>query len=344
MFRIGPFVIDNPTILAPMAGVTDLPFRRLCRSFGAGMTVSEMLTADTGLWSSNKSRFRLPHSDEPEPRVIQIAGAEPRMLADAAVANVQMGAQIIDINMGCPAKKVCRRAAGSALLRDQSLVADILNTVVRAVTVPVTLKIRTGWDTDHRNGVEIARIAEECGIQALAVHGRTRACGFRGSAEYDTIASIVAAVDLPVFANGDIRSPEQARAVLDYTGAAAVMIGRGAQGRPWIFREINRFLAYGTPAAVPDIAEIEETLTSHIRALHGHYGPDTGVRIARKHLGWYLTSLVTEGSGLGQSTPGDITDIEHFRRTFNRLENPAQQLSALRGFFKTMENIQDIAA
>ncbi len=329
MFRIGNFVIDKPTVLAPMAGITDLPFRQLCRRFGAGITVSEMVTADTRLWHSSKSRLRLPHTREPEPRAIQIAGGDAAMLANAARENAALGAQIIDINMGCPAKKVCRKAAGSALLRDEALVAEILQAVVAAVAIPVTLKIRTGWDPDHRNGLAIARIAEDCGIQALAVHGRTRACKFKGSAEYDTIAAIVDAVSIPVFANGDISDPRQARDVLDYTGAAAVMVGRAAQGRPWIFREINHYLSQGTPAPPVTAGEIADTLLEHLAALHDFYGCHAGVRIARKHVGWYLHTL---------PGTGDV------RRAFNRIEDPEQQFQALENYFNNTDDYQERAA
>lgn len=329
MFRIGNFVIDKPTVLAPMAGITDLPFRQLCRRFGAGITVSEMVTADTRLWHSNKSRLRLPHAREPEPRSIQIAGGDAAMLANAARQNAALGAQIIDINMGCPAKKVCRKAAGSALLRDEALVAEILQTVVATVTIPVTLKIRTGWDTDNRNGLAIARIAEDCGVQALAVHGRTRACKFNGRAEYDTIAAIVDAVSIPVFANGDITDPRQARDVLDYTGAAAVMVGRAAQGRPWIFREINHYLNQGVLAPPASIEEIAGTLLEHLAALHDFYGSQAGVRIARKHVGWYLDTL---------PGTGDV------RRTFNRIQDPEQQFQALADYFDNTNDYQERAA
>ena len=253
---IGPYTLPNQLILAPMAGVTDQPFRQLCRRLGAGLVVSEMLASDTRLWSSRKSLLRLPHADDPEPRSVQIVGGDPQMLAEAACANVAMGAQIIDINMGCPAKKVCNKAAGSALLQDELLVAQILERVVSAVDVPVTLKIRTGWDTQNRNGVRIAQIAEQSGIQALAVHGRTRAERFFGAAEYDTIAAIKHAVSIPVFANGDIDSPEKARQVLLHTGADALLIGRAAQGRPWIFREINHYLATGQLLAATALSEI----------------------------------------------------------------------------------------
>jgi len=312
-----------------MAGVTDLPFRQLCREFGAGLTVSEMITADTGLWHTNKSRLRLPHADEPSPRMVQIAGSDPEMMANAARENVRLGAEIIDINMGCPAKKVCKRAAGSALLANEPLVADILQTVVRAVNVPVTLKIRTGSTPSSRNGVAIARIAEDAGIAALSVHGRTRACKFRGAAEYDTIAEIVAATQFPVIANGDIDSPQKAKKVMEQTGAVAVMLGRTAQGRPWIFRQINHFLASGELLPAPDFQEIGRALLRHVGALHQHYGDFMGVRIARKHVGWYLNGL----------PDGDRT-----RHDFNSLNGCEQQLKTLRNYFNTLTNYQERAA
>ncbi|MFT3752566.1 MAG: tRNA dihydrouridine synthase DusB [Paludibacter sp.] len=254
--RIGPYQLSSNLALAPMAGVTDLPFRQLCRSFGAGLAAGEMLTSDTRLWDSKKSRSRLSHAEEPEPRIVQIVGGDAAMMAEAARVNVELGAQIIDINMGCPAKKVCNKAAGSALLRDTALVTDILTAVVSAVPVPVTLKIRTGWDPQQRNGVHIARLAQDCGIAALAVHGRTRACMFEGAAEYDTIRAIKNAVQIPVLANGDIDSPQKARQVLEHTGADGLMIGRAAQGRPWIFRDIAAFLDSGTLLPPPAMAEV----------------------------------------------------------------------------------------
>lgn len=318
---IGAYRLTAPTVLAPMAGVTDLPFRQLCRHFGAGLTVSEMVTADTRLWHTDKSRRRLPHSDEPTPRMVQIAGSDPQMLAQAARENQRLGAEIIDINMGCPAKKVCKRAAGSALLADEKLVADILRAVVTAVDVPVTLKIRTGTSPENRNALHIARIAEDSGIAALSIHGRTRACKFRGQAEYDTIADVVAASRFPVIANGDIHSPQEAKQVLAYTGAAAVMIGRAAQGRPWIFREINHFLATGSELPAPTQEEIRTTLCGHIAALHQHYGEFLGVRIARKHLGWYLEAL-----------PGD----DSVRRAFNTLESQNAQMDFLDAYFNRL--------
>jgi tRNA-dihydrouridine synthase B len=316
IMHIGPYHIENPVVLAPMAGVTDLPFRQLCRQLGAGLVVAEMLTANTALWDTPKSRQRRLHGDEPAPRAVQIAGAEPAMLAAAARRSVEEGAQIIDINMGCPAKKVCNKAAGSALLRDEALVAAILRTVVAAVPVPVTLKIRTGWSPDARNGMAVARIAEDCGIQALAVHGRTRACRFNGHAEYDTIAAIRQAVRIPVIANGDICTPQQAREVLAHTGASAVMIGRAAQGNPWIFREISHFLATGQELPPPAPAEVRDVLHAHLTALHRHYGEYLGVRIARKHVGWYM-----------DAAPGWM------RATFNAAEHPAAQHQLVENFF-----------
>ncbi|CAD5376338.1 tRNA-dihydrouridine synthase B [Pseudomonas sp. OF001] len=316
--RIGPYTLPNRVILAPMAGVTDRPFRQLCRRLGAGLVVAEMLTSDVRLWHSRKSRLRMLHDGDPEPRSVQIAGGDPQMLAEAARRNVELGAQIIDINMGCPAKKVCNKAAGSALMKDEQLVGQILDAVVAAVDVPVTLKIRTGWDRDNRNGVAIARIAEQAGIAALSVHGRTRADLYTGEAEYATIAAIREAVDLPLFANGDIDSPEKARAVLEATGADAVMIGRAAQGRPWIFREIEHFLRTGELLPAPALAEVERILLGHLAELHAFYGAEQGVRIARKHVGWYLATL-----------PGATA----FRSEFNRLDCPAAQHEHVRRFF-----------
>ncbi|WP_165665527.1 tRNA dihydrouridine synthase DusB [Metapseudomonas otitidis] len=327
--RIGPYALPNQVILAPMAGVTDRPFRLLCRRLGAGLVVSEMVTSDVRLWNSRKSRLRLLHEGDPEPRSVQIAGGDPEMLAEAARANVALGAQIIDINMGCPAKKVCNKAAGSALMKDEALVARILEAVVKAVDVPVTLKIRTGWDRDNRNGMAVARIAEESGIQALAVHGRTRADLYTGEAEYDTIAAIKQSVSIPVFANGDIDSPQKARQVLDATGADALLIGRAAQGRPWLFREITHYLATGELLAVPGLEEVEQILLEHLAALHAFYGEVMGVRIARKHVGWYLATL-----------PG----AREFRAQFNRLESTDAQCASVRQFFAERHNEGDKAA
>ena len=323
--RIGPYTLPNQLILAPMAGVTDQPFRQLCRRLGAGLVVSEMVTSDVSLWNTRKSSLRMIHSGDAEPRSVQIAGGDPQMLAEAARRNVEMGAQIIDINMGCPAKKVCNTAAGSALMKDEQLVGAILQAVVAAVEVPVTLKIRTGWDRATKNGLNVAKIAEQCGISALAVHGRTRADLYSGAAEYDTIAAIKQAVTLPVFANGDIDSPQKARQVLDATGADGLLIGRAAQGRPWIFREINHYLATGTQLPAPGLQEVEGLLLEHLAALHSFYGEVMGVRIARKHVGWYLATL-----------PG----AREFRAQFNRLESTDAQCAKVRQFFVERHNEQ----
>ena len=292
--QIGPYVLPSPVVLAPMAGVTDRPFRILCRKLGAGLAASEMLTSDTRLWTSSKSRQRMNHEGEPEPRVVQLAGADPLALAEAARLNVALGAQIIDLNMGCPAKKVCGRLCGSALLTDEPLVARILEAVVRAVDVPVTLKIRTGWDRNRVNGVEIAAIAERCGIAALAVHGRTRADFYAGEAEYATIRAIKARVRVPVFANGDIVSGEKAREVLDFTGADGVMIGRASHGAPWIFRAVNHELRIGFETPALQRSETRDIILAHLDSVYSFYGEETGVRIARKHLGWYCGQLLEE--------------------------------------------------
>ncbi|GGB88854.1 tRNA-dihydrouridine synthase B [Marinobacterium zhoushanense] len=314
MFQIGPYTIDSQVVLAPMAGVTDRPFRQLCRRLGAGLVVSEMVTSDTRLWNSRKSALRLDHTGEAEPRSVQIAGGDPQMMADAARMNAERGAQIIDINMGCPAKKVCNKAAGSALLRDEVLVGEILDAVVDAVEIPVTLKIRTGWSPEQRNGERIAEMAEQAGIAALAVHGRTRADRYQGNAEYDTIARICQQVSIPVFANGDIDSARSARDVLDYTGAAAVMIGRAAQGRPWLLREIDHYLRTGKELAEPETDEVLQILTGHLEALYAFYGDYMGVRIARKHVGWYLQQHA-QAAG--------------FRKHFNQLETASDQVNAV---------------
>ena len=329
MFRIGPYQIDSQVILAPMAGVTDRPFRQLCRQLGAGLVVSEMVTANAELWGSRKSSLRLDHRGEVAPISVQIAGGEPGMMAEAARLNADNGAQIIDINMGCPAKKVCKKAAGSALLKDEQLVNDILRAVVSAVDIPVTLKIRTGWSMEERNAVRVARIAQDNGIAALAVHGRTRACGFAGAAEYDTIAAVVQAVDIPVFCNGDIDSASKARHVLDHTGAQAVMIGRAAQGRPWIFREIAHYLRTGEQLPEPSLTEVREILCSHLRELYDFYGDVMGPRIARKHVGWYLQT---------------VAGSESFRQQFNRLDNAEEQHASVQTFFEQLITKEDIAA
>ncbi len=291
VLRIGPYTLGSPFVLAPMAGVTDKPFRAVCRHFGAGMTTSEMTTSDTALWRTAKSRRRLDLDLDATPVAVQIAGSDPAQLADAARAVVDRGAQIVDINMGCPAKKVCRKLAGSALLRDEALVARILESVVAAVNVPVTLKTRTGWDVEHRNGVRIARIAENAGIAAIAVHGRTRACRYYGAAEYDTIAQIKSSVAIPVIANGDISSPEKSLEVLRLTGADGLMIGRAAQGRPWIFRELGASLCGDAKKVPVEKKELRDIMLAHLNDLHRFYGDETGVRVARKHITWYCDQL-----------------------------------------------------
>ncbi|MDX1298226.1 MAG: tRNA dihydrouridine synthase DusB [Pseudomonas sp.] len=320
---IGPYTLPNSLILAPMAGVTDQPFRQLCKRMGAGLVVSEMVTSDMRLWHTRKSSLRMIHDGDPEPRSVQIAGGDPQMLAEAARKNVELGAQIIDINMGCPAKKVCNKAAGSALLKDEALVREIVQAVVAAVDVPVTLKIRTGWDRENKNGVTVAKIAEDAGIVALAVHGRTRADLYMGDAEYDTIAAIKQAVSIPVLANGDIDSPQKAKAVLAATGADGLLIGRAAQGRPWIFREIEHYLRTGEPLPAPSMCEVERILLEHLAALHVFYGDVMGVRIARKHVSWYLATL-----------PG----AKEFRAQFNRLDSTDAQCANVREFFSERHN------
>jgi len=286
--QIGPYTLDNPIALAPMAGVTDRPFRQLCRELGAGYVVTEMVSSNPKLKHTRKTQLRSNFDGEPAPLAVQIVGGDPNTLAEAAAYNVGLGAQIIDINMGCPAKKVCGKLGGSALLSDIVLVEAILKTVVAAVDVPVTLKIRTGPDSDNRNGLEVARIAESCGIAALAVHGRTRADRFNGQAEYDTIRDICESTSLPVFANGDVTTAEQARYVLAYTGASGLMVGRGAQGNPWIFRELSHYLRNGEILPPPQSSEIHSVMSDHLRRLHDFYGEQLGVKVARKHIGWYL--------------------------------------------------------
>jgi len=316
--QIGPYLLRNNLIVAPMAGVTDRPFRQLCKKMGAGMAVSEMISSNSLLWGSKKTRRRANHDGEVSPVSVQIAGADPEMMADAARYNVMQGAQIIDINMGCPAKKICNVMAGSALMKDEKLVGKILDTVVKAVNIPVTLKIRTGWDTSHKNALSIAHIAENAGIQALAIHGRTRACAYKGEAEYDTITAVKAVVKIPVIANGDITSPEKAKQVLKKTGADAVMIGRAAQGRPWIFREIDHYLATGKQLISPEVSEIHQILIEHLHDLYHFYGEYSGVRIARKHISWYTKGLVGSAA---------------FRHAMNQLQTVEQQISATNIFF-----------
>ena len=317
--RIGQYQLRNRLIAAPMAGITDRPFRTLCYEMGAGLTVSEMMSSNPQVWESDKSRLRMVHIDEPGIRTVQIAGSDPKEMADAARINVESGAQIIDINMGCPAKKVNRKLAGSALLQYPDVVKSILTEVVNAVDVPVTLKIRTGWAPEHRNCEEIAQLAEDCGIQALTIHGRTRACLFNGEAEYDSIRAVKQKVSIPVIANGDITAPLKARAVLDYTGADALMIGRAAQGRPWIFREIQHYLDTGELLPPLPLAEVKRLLCAHVRELHDFYGPAKGYRIARNHVSWYLQ----------EHAPND-----QFRRTFNAIEDASAQLEALEAYFE----------
>ena len=316
--RIGPYLIDPPIGLAPMAGVTDKPFRQLCKKLGAGLAVSEMTTSDPRLWTTRKSLKRMDHAGEPDPVSVQIAGYDPAMLADAARYNADAGAQIIDINMGCPAKKVCNVYAGSALLQDEPLVGRILSAVVAAVDIPVTLKIRTGWNRDNKNGIRIAAIAENSGIAALAVHGRTRADLYEGDAEYDTIAAIKQSVSIPVLANGDIDSPQKAKSVLEYTKCDGLLIGRAAQGRPWIFREMAHYLSTGAILPAPGAREVCEILCGHLEALYDFYGEQQGVRIARKHLGWYAK---------------DRPENASFRAIVNRAESSMEQVRLTRDYF-----------
>ena len=316
--KIGSIQLKNNLIVAPMAGVTDRPFRSLCKKLGAGMAISEMVASNSLLWGSEKTIRRGNHEGEVEPKVIQIAGADPEMMAEAARYNVDKGADIVDINMGCPAKKICNVYAGSALLRDEVLVARIVDAVVNAVAVPVTLKIRTGWDKENRNAIRIARIAQEHGIQSLAMHGRTRACMYTGDAEYDTIRDVKRSVSIPVVANGDIQTPEKARFVLEYTGADAIMIGRAAQGRPWIFREIDHYLRTGTKLPPPEVAEIREVLVGHLHDLYAFYGYERGVRVARKHISWYTKGLKNSAV---------------FRARMNTIETAELQLAAVAQFF-----------
>ena len=316
--KISNLSIKNNLFLAPMAGVTDRPFRVLCKSFGAGVAVSEMVTSNSLLYGSEKTKRRADHEGEVDPISVQIAGADPKMMADAARYNKDNGAQIIDINMGCPAKKICNVMAGSALLKHEKLVEDILHSVVNSVDIPVTLKIRTGWDKDNRNALNIAKIAESAGIKALSIHGRTRACLYKGDAEYDTIAKVKQNIRIPVIANGDITSPEKAKYVLDYTKADAVMIGRAAQGRPWIFREIEHFLKTGKHLPLPTIEEIQITTIKHVQDLYAFYGDERGLRVARKHISWYTKGLKNSAQ---------------FRASMNQIENCELQIAAINFYF-----------
>ena len=320
--QIGNHILKNNLVVAPMAGVTDRPFRQLCKKMGAGLAVSEMVTSNSLLYGSEKTRRRANHEGEVDPISVQIAGADPNMMAEAAKYNVDNGAQIIDINMGCPAKKICNVMAGSALLKDEPLVSQILRAVVNAVDVPVTLKIRTGWDTQNRNAVSVAKMAEDIGVQALAMHGRTRACAYTGDAEYDTIAAVKQAIRIPLIANGDITTPEKAKYVLDYTGADAVMIGRAAQGRPWIFREIEHFLQTGMHLLPPTVEEIHTVMLEHLHDLYDFYGDLSGMRMARKHISWYTKGLAGSAS---------------FRHNMNTLQTIPLQLGAIDDFFAELK-------
>jgi tRNA-dihydrouridine synthase B len=320
--QIGPYALRNNVFVAPMAGVTDRPFRQLCKKLGAGYAVSEMAASNPRLWASEKSSRRTDHAGEMEPKAVQIAGAVPEELADCARFNVDRGAQIIDINMGCPVKKVCNNWCGSALLQHEDLVQRILEAVAGAVDVPVTLKFRTGWDRQSKNALTIARMAEQAGIAMLTLHGRTRADGYKGDAEYDTIAAVKAAVSIPVVANGDITTPEKAKFVLDHTGADAVMIGRAAQGRPWICREIDHYLRTGEHLPAPLVDEVRELMNEHLPAHYAFYGEYLGVRTARKHIGWYVQ---------------DLAGGEEFRQRMNLLESTAEQLAAVDAFFKSQQ-------
>ncbi|MGB5354562.1 MAG: tRNA dihydrouridine synthase DusB [Woeseia sp.] len=327
--QIGPYNIAGRFVLAPMAGISDAPFRKLCRRFGAAMTTSEMTTADTRLWQSPKSRFRLDLDMDAEPCVVQIAGSDPGQMAEAARACVARGAQIIDINMGCPAKKVCSKLAGSALLQDEELVQRILDAVVAAVDVPVTLKIRTGWDPEHRNGVRIAQIAEQAGIRSLVVHGRTRACRFKGDAEYVTVAEIKNAVAIPVIANGDITDSKKSLEVLRASGADALMIGRAAQGRPWIFRELNTIFDNQKPALPLEKKQVRDIMLDHLSDLYRFYGDDTGIRVARKHLSWYCNGL---------------DDSAEFRSRVVRVDSAAAQVQLTEEYFRRQDEKSLLAA
>lgn len=319
--QIGQYILDNNLMLAPMAGVTDRPFRQMCKRLGAGLVISEMLSSNPKVWNTDKSRLRMDHTGETGIRSVQIAGADPLLMAEAAKLNVSNGAQIVDINMGCPAKKVNKKLAGSALLQDPQLVEEIIQAVVTAVDVPVTLKIRTGWNSDNRNGVTIAKIAQDNGIKSLAVHGRTRACMYKGLAEFDTIAEIKQVVDIPVVANGDITCPKKAEQVLKYTNADALMIGRGAQGNPWIFREILHYLQTGEMLPAPELTEVRQVMLEHVSNVHQFYGEFMGARIARKHVGWYLSERDKE---------------RVFRARFNVIEDASEQLDALNMYFDNL--------
>jgi len=327
--QIGPHTLSNNLILAPMAGATDKPFRMLCKSYGAGLAVTEMVSSNSAVWGTQKSLSRVDFTNETGPISVQIMGADPYTMAEAAKINVGLGADIIDINMGCPAKKVCKVAAGSALMKDEKLVQEILSAIVKAVDVPVTLKTRTGWDVSHKNGLDIARIAEAEGIQALTIHGRTRACKFSGHAEYDTIRQIKQAISIPVIANGDIDSPEKVKQVLDYTQADAVMIGRAACGRPWLFSETAHFLTTGELLPSPNLEEIIKVMSQHLEAMYEFYGDYKGTRFARKHIAWY-SRFLSGGSA--------------FRKKINNSETPKEQLDLIVQFFDQKTNKGEMTA
>ncbi len=320
--NIGKYTFDTPVMLAPMAGVTDRPFRNLCYQLGADLCVSEMVTSEKHLWHTRKTRLRLDHRGETGIRSVQIAGTDPDKLAEAAKFNVEHGAQIIDINMGCPAKKVCNVLAGSALLKNESLVADILACVVNAVDIPVTLKIRTGWDQKNKNAINIAKIAEDNGIQALSIHGRTREDAYKGNAEYETIAAVKSVVSIPIIANGDIDSPEKAKIILELTGADGLMIGRAAQGNPWIFDQIKHYLAKGEQLPPPDHEEVCQVLIKHLQNLHHFYGELSGVRIARKHIGWYVKHR---------------RESELFKKQINQVDDADKQIKLVEDFFNSQQ-------
>jgi tRNA-dihydrouridine synthase B len=327
--KLGPYTLDNHLLLAPMAGVTDKPFRQLCKKHGAGLAMSEMVASDPALWNTRKSQLRLNHYEEESPRSVQIVGADPQAMANAARHNADLGAQIIDINMGCPARKVCNVFSGSALMQNEMLVTNILERVVDAVDIPVTLKLRTGWNKENKNAVRIARIAEDSGIQMLTVHGRTRACGFKGDAEYQTIKQVKDHVSIPVIANGDITSPEKAADVLNATGADGIMLGRAALGNPWIFNEINHFQKTGVHLSRPDFDEIRRVILQHLTGLYDLYGEHTGVRVARKHIGWYSKHLES----------GEV-----LRSKVNKTESIERQLLVINNYFKAMNNGEAMAA
>jgi tRNA-dihydrouridine synthase B len=327
--RLGPYTLDNNLLLAPMAGVTDKPFRQLCRTHGAGLAVSEMVASDPALWNTRKSQLRLNHYEEESPRAVQIVGADPQAMANAARHNADLGAQIIDINMGCPAKKVCNVFSGSALMQNEMLVTKILESVVDAIDIPVTLKIRTGWNKENKNAVKIARIAEDSGIQMLTVHGRTRACGFKGDAEYQTIKQVKDHVSIPVIANGDITTPEKATDVLDATGADGIMLGRAALGNPWIFNEITHFQKTGVRLPRPTVDENRRIVLQHLTGLYELYGEHTGVRVARKHVGWYSRYLEN----------GEV-----LRSRVNKTESIERQMLVIENYFNAINNGDALAA